>query len=51
MSHLAEDGEFTQAWILDVNGVRLLIDAYAPKASEPLKAEFKQIVDSIAVGP
>jgi hypothetical protein len=51
MSHLAEDGEFTQAWILDVNGVRLLIDAYAPKASEPLKAEFKQIVDSLVIGP
>jgi hypothetical protein len=51
MSHLLEEGESTQSWILDIDGVRLLIDAFSPKASESLKAEFQQIVDSISIGP
>jgi hypothetical protein len=51
MSHLLEEGESTQTWILDIDGVRLLIDAFSPKASESLKAEFQQIVDSISIGP
>jgi hypothetical protein len=41
----------SQTWILDVDGVRLVIDASAPKASEAVKAEFRQIVESIHIGP
>jgi hypothetical protein len=51
ITHLDEVHEFTQAWILDIDGVRLVVDAYSPQASEPLKAEFQQIVDSISIGP
>jgi hypothetical protein len=43
--------EYNQVWILDVDGVRLVIDAFAPKASEAVKAEFRQIVESIDIGP
>ena len=42
---------FAQAWIFDVDGVRLVIDAYAPKASDTVKAEFQRIVESIHIGP
>jgi hypothetical protein len=42
---------FTQEWILDVNRVRLVIDGFAPKASDPVKAELTRIVDSISIGP
>jgi hypothetical protein len=42
---------FNQAWILDVDGVRLVIAASAPKESEAVKAEFRQIVESIDIGP
>jgi hypothetical protein len=51
ITHLDEVHEFTQAWILDIDGARLVVDAYSPQASEPLKAEFQQIVDSISIGP
>jgi hypothetical protein len=44
-------GEFNQVWILDIDGVRLVIDASAAKASETVKAEFQQIVDSVAFEP
>jgi hypothetical protein len=42
---------FHQLWILDVDHLRLVIDASAPKVSEATKAEFSQIVDSIAFEP
>ena len=42
---------FTQAWILDVDGARLVIDAFAPRASETGKARFRHIVESIDIGP
>jgi hypothetical protein len=42
---------FTQEWILDVNGVRLVIDGFAPQPSDPVKAELTRIVESIAIGP
>ena len=42
---------FHRVWILDVAGVRLVIDASAPKASDPVKAELTRIVESIAIGP
>jgi hypothetical protein len=42
---------FHQLWILDVDGARMVIDASAPKASEATKADFSQIVDSIAFEP
>jgi hypothetical protein len=48
---LPDDRQFHQAWILDVDGVRLVIDAFAPKASETVKAEFQRIVVSIDIGP
>jgi hypothetical protein len=48
---LPDDRQFHQAWILDVDGVRLVIDAFAPKASETVKAEVQQIVESIEIGP
>ena len=36
---------------IDVDGVRLVIDAFAPKASETVKAEVQRIVESIDIGP
>ncbi len=42
---------FTQAWILDVDGVRLVIDAFAPKPSETHQAEIQRIVESIDIEP
>jgi hypothetical protein len=40
--------EFNQVWILDVDGVRLVIDASSPRgASESVRAELRQIVESI----
>ncbi|HEV8404242.1 MAG TPA: hypothetical protein VGQ31_14525 [Candidatus Limnocylindrales bacterium] len=42
---------FSQSWILDVDGVRLVIEGRAPTASDAVKAEFQQIVDSIHIGP
>jgi hypothetical protein len=40
--------EFNQVWILDVDGVRLVIDAYSPAASsDSVRAELRQAVESI----
>ena len=40
--------EFNQTWILDVDGVRLVIDAFSsPGDDETVKAEIRQIVESI----
>jgi hypothetical protein len=46
-----DNRQYNQAWILDVDGVRLVIDAFAPKASETVKAEVQRIVESIDIGP
>jgi hypothetical protein len=46
-----DNRQFNQAWILDVDNVRLVIDAFAPKASETVKAELRRIVESIDIGP
>ncbi len=46
-----DNHEYDQAWILDVDGVRLVIEAFAPKASETVKAELRRIVESIDIGP
>jgi hypothetical protein len=50
-THQNDNHEFTQAWILDVDGVRLVIDGFAPRASESVKAELRRIVESIDIGP
>jgi hypothetical protein len=44
-------GDYRQVWILDVDGVRLVIDGGTPKGSETDKAVLQQIVDSIHIGP
>ncbi len=39
-------------WILDVDGAPLVIDAFSPqRASETVKTELRQIVDSIQIEP
>jgi len=39
-------------WILDLNGVRLVINAFSPPgASETVSAELLQIVESIQIEP
>jgi hypothetical protein len=43
--------EYDQVWILDVNGVRLVIDAFSTSASETVRAELRQIVESIQIEP
>ena len=44
--------EYTQAvWILDVEGVRLVIHGSAPTARETARAELQLIVDSIRIEP
>ena len=44
--------ESSQAWILDVDGVRLVIDASSSRgASEAVRAELRQIVESIQFEP
>ena len=46
------DQEWTQAtWILDVDGVRLVIHGSAPTNRETARAELRQIVASIDIGP
>ncbi len=50
----SQDGrdEHHQVWILDVDGVRLVIDAFSNwAASETDLAELRQIVDSIQIEP
>jgi hypothetical protein len=40
--------EFNQAWILDVGGVRLVIDAFSSSEDdETVRAELRRIVESI----
>ena len=44
--------EYTQAvWILDVDGIRLVIHATAPTNMKAARAELQQIVASIDIGP
>jgi hypothetical protein len=44
--------EHSQAdWILDVDGVRLVIHASAPTHRETVNAELRRIVESIEIGP
>ena len=44
--------EDDQLWILDVNGAPLVIDAFSsPEASETVKTELRQIVESIQIEP
>jgi hypothetical protein len=46
--------EFHQVWILDVDGVRLVIAAFSydvPRASETVMADLRQIVESIQIEP
>ena len=46
--------ESHQVWILDVDGVRLVIAAFSrdvPAASETVKAELRRIVESIQIEP
>ena len=51
LSTISNDDRNHQAWIIDVDGVRLVIDGFGPKASETVKAEFRRIVESIDIGP
>jgi hypothetical protein len=42
----------SEAWILDVDGVRLVIAALSHEApSETVRSEVRQIVESIQIGP
>ena len=50
-THGNDNHGFTQAWILDVDGVRLVIHTFAPRASEAVKTEFQRVVESIDIGP
>jgi 4-aminobutyrate aminotransferase-like enzyme len=43
--------ETSQAWILDVDGVRLVIDAFSTSASATVGAELRRIVESIQIEP
>jgi hypothetical protein len=39
-------------WILDIDGVPLVIDAFSsPKASDRVRRELRQIVESIQIEP
>jgi hypothetical protein len=42
---------FTQAWIVDVEGVRLAVGASVNNASETALAQLRKIVDSIQIEP
>src|SRR4029450_3748283 len=45
---LWDGGGYHQVWILDVDGARLVIDAFSPLASsETVKSELSQVVESI----
>lgn len=50
-THQHDDPEFNLTWILDVDGVRLVINGFSPKASEEVKAELRQVVESIQIEP
>jgi hypothetical protein len=44
--------EVDRVWILDVDGARLVIDAFSdPGASENVRAELRQIVESMQIEP
>lgn len=44
--------ERDRVWILDVDGAPLVIDAFSsPEASDAVKAELRQMVDSIRIEP
>jgi hypothetical protein len=44
--------ELNMLWILDVDGVRLVVDAYAaPGAADDDRAELESIVESIRIAP
>ena len=51
ITNSGEGRDYNQVWILDVDGVRLVIDGFAPNASDSVKAELRQIVESIHIGP
>ncbi len=51
ITNSGEGRGYHQVWILDVDGVRLVIDGFAPEASETIKAALRQIVESIHIGP
>jgi hypothetical protein len=47
-----EPGQHNQLWILDVDGVRLVLDvSYTPDATAQDRAELLQIVESIRIEP
>jgi hypothetical protein len=41
--------EYNQVWILDVDGVRLVIDAFSTSASEAVRVELRRMVESIQI--
>ena len=44
--------EYSRVWILDVDGVRLVIEMFSsPRASEGVTAELRQIVESLQIEP
>jgi hypothetical protein len=43
--------EYNQVWILDVDGVRLVIDAFSTSASGTVRSELRQSVESIQIEP
>jgi hypothetical protein len=43
--------EYDQVWILDVDGVRLVVDAYSTSPSESVRTELRRIVESIQIEP
>ena len=43
--------EYNQVWILDVDGVRLVIDAFSTSSSETVRAELRHNVESIVIEP
>jgi hypothetical protein len=48
----ALDGEHDQVWILDVDGVRLVIDAFSFRGTpDAALTELRQIVESMQIEP
>lgn len=46
------EGELVRAWVVDVDGARLLIDVFSfPGTSEAAVAELQRVVDDIQLGP
>jgi hypothetical protein len=50
-SGLGDVDQSSQVWVLDVDGVRLVIHASSQGASETVKTEFRRIVESIQIEP